>query len=166
MRSLFKIIASFVIITAGLMAGDGHAADVEPPKIDRFRAYLLWEETGDLSKDVAKQSDIDSFIKDDATGQIKQSEQMLIDVVIKAKPLSSYDKGVQPFLNIVVKESADAPPTVNVTFPFLSFPDNGQLVRTVVVEHKCSGFTVKASVVKGDKTVSEMTKEFIVSCGD
>lgn len=139
------------------------AADAEPPTVDRLRAYLIWEDTGELSKNMAKTTD--TII---ANGENGSSVQMLVDVVLKAKPESLYD-GEQPWLYVVAHSINEQPgdkAMLDTGFPLTFIGPKGELTRTVVVEHGCNGFSFEAYVMVGDKRKSEIKKDFAITCGD
>ena len=138
------------------------AVAAEPPAVDRFRAYLIYEDSGELSKNRAK--DVDQIIANDDKGT---SVQMLVDVVMTAKANSLHESN--PFLYVVVHSTLEEPsakPLVDIGFPLTFVGNTGELVRTLVVDHNCNGFDIEAYVMDGDKRTSEIRKSFSITCGD
>ena len=139
------------------------AASPKPPTIDRVRAYLIWEDTGELSKNLAKTSDQIVANSDKGT-----SAQMLMDVVLTAKGDSLYS-GKQPFLYVYVTPMGAAvgdPPMLDTGFPISYIAKGGELTRSVIVEHGCNGFSFSARVMVEDKIISEYEKDYSITCGD
>lgn len=138
------------------------AADATTPSIDRIRGFLIYEDTGDLSKNLAKSDD--QIVANDEKGT---SIQMLIDVVLTAKPDSLYENN--PMLHVVARsnlDGPDAPALTDKVFPLTYVGSKGELVRTVVVDHGCNGFDLEAFIMDGDKRTSEFKKSFSITCGD
>lgn len=138
------------------------AADATTPTIDRIRGFLIYEDTGDLSKNLAKTED--QIVANDEKGT---SIQMLIDVVLTGKPDTLYENN--PQLHVVARsnmDGPDAPALVDKVFYLTYIAAKGELVRTVVVDHGCNGFDLEAYVMDGDKRTSEFKKSFSITCGD
>jgi hypothetical protein len=126
------------------------AADATAPTIDRIRGFLIYEDTGDLSKNLAKTED--QIVANDEKGT---SIQMLVDVVLSGKPNSLYENN--PRLHVVARsnlDGPDAPALVDKVFYLTFIAAKGELVRTVVVDHGCNGFDLEAYVMDGDNRVS------------
>jgi len=135
------------------------AALADAPKLEKFRAYLIYEDSGDLSKGLAGGDD--QIVANDEHGT---SIQMIVDVVMSGKPDTLYENN--PILHVVVHGSdPGTPPIVNAEFP-LTFMAKKTLVRTVVIDHNCNGVTIDAYMMDGKKKISEIKKSFSITCGD
>jgi hypothetical protein len=149
-------------MSALLISSQGLAADPQGPKVDFFKGYLINEDNGKMSKDVATQSD-----QIEANGPNGTGTQMIVDVWVKGGKNQLYENA--PFLYITVTgmdwKQGD-PPMVDIGFPINYIGATGQTVRTLVVDHNCNGFTIEAYTMIGDKRVSELTKTFNITCGD
>ncbi len=138
------------------------AAEAKTPVIDRVRAFLIYEDTGDLSKNVAKTAD--QIVANDEKGS---GVQILIDVILTAKKDQLFENN--PMLHVLARsimDGADAPPILDKTFPLNYVGSTGELIRTVVVDHNCNGFELEAYVMDGKKKTSELKKSFSITCGD
>ena len=74
-----------------------------------------------------------------------------------------------PFLYVVVNSltaNQGDPPMVDTGYPINFIGNTGQIVRSLVVEHNCNGFTIDAYTMVGDKKLSELKKTFNITCGD
>jgi hypothetical protein len=131
----------------------------DAPKLEKFRAYLIYEDTGKLSKSLAGGDD--QIVANDEHGT---SVQMVVDVVMSGKPDKLYENN--PILHVVVHGSdPGTAPIVDAEFP-LTFMAKKTLVRTVVVDHNCNGVTIDAYMMDGKKKTSEIKKSFSITCGD
>ncbi|MDO6965728.1 hypothetical protein [Rhizobium alvei] len=154
MKILFRTLAALAILAVPALA-----ADVPPPKVDRFRAYLIYEDTGELSKNLAKVDD--QIVANDDKGT---SVQMIVDVVLSGKPNQLYESN--PVLRVSARSDLDDIGTlVEKDYPLVFFAKD-ELVRTVVVDHACNGFTIDAAIIDGGNKVSELSKTFSITCGD
>lgn len=136
-------------------------AFAEAPKVDRFRAFLIYEDTGDRSKNLAKTED--QIIANDEKGT---SVQMLVDVVLSGKENQAYENA--PVLHVIARSSIAEPgekPLVDTEFP-ISFMVKKNVTRTVVVDHGCNGFDIEAYMMDGKKKTSDIKKSFSITCGD
>lgn len=152
-----------ILATLTLLAGPALAASPKPPTIDRIRAYLIWEDSGELSKNLASAKD--QIVANTEKGT---SAQMLVDVVLTAKGDSLYS-GKQPFLYIYVTPmgaQVGDPPMLDTGFPITYIAKGGELTRSVIVEHGCNGFSFSARVMVEDKIISEFNKDYSITCGD
>lgn len=155
--SVYIMVATLFFSLAG-----ANAADLSTPSVDRFRAYLIYEDSGELSKNMAKRDD--QIVANDEKGT---SVQMLVDVVMAGKKGQLYENN--PFLYVVVREAmaeTGAPPMLDTGFPLTFVGQTGELVRTLVVNHNCSGFDIEAYIMDGDRRTSELKKTFSITCGD
>lgn len=143
-------------IAAVLLPG---IALADSPKIETIKAYLIYEDSGKVSKNIADAAD--QIVAQDENGQ---SVQLLIDIVLSGKAGGLYENN--PILHVMTKPSLDeaAKPVVE-EFPIV-FMAKDKLFRTVLVNHNCNGFDLEAYVMDGDKRVSELTKSFSITCGD
>lgn len=146
-----------------LLAGTAMAESPKPPTIDRLRAYLIWEDSGELSKNLAKSTE--QIVANTEKGT---SAQMLVDVVLTAKGDSLYaDK--QPMLYIYVLPmgaQVGDPAMIDTGFPISYIAKGGELTRSVIVEHGCNGFSFSARVMVEDKIISQLDKDYSITCGD
>jgi hypothetical protein len=153
LRSMLVSIASLAMPAAALAGA---------PKIERLNAYLIYEDSGELSKNVAAKVDTGDTIV--ANGDKGQSVQMVIDIVMGGKANQLYENN--PVLHVVVRGSdPGTSPLVNSEFP-IAFMAKTKLFRTVVVDHNCNGIDVDAYMTDGTKKTSEMKKSFSITCGD
>jgi len=159
--ALRKLFTSFAICAA-LMPQTVPAQTAKSPDIDRIQAFLIYEDTGKLSKDVSGRTE--QIIANDENGT---SIQMLVNVVLKSKPDQLYENS--PVLHIKATPalmSEGGPEPVAAQFHISYIASGGELVRSVVVDHGCNGFELEAWVEEGGKRTSEFRKSFSVTCGD
>jgi hypothetical protein len=138
------------------------ANDPKPPTVDRFRAYLIYEDTGELSKNKAKVAD--QIVANDEKGT---SVQMLMDVVLTGPANTTYETPL--YLIVVAHALGDKtgdPAMIDTGYPITFIGATGEAVRTLVVEHECEGYEIEAYVMAGDKRVSELKQRFNITCGD
>jgi len=149
------------MLAVGFLALLPALAHADAPKLKEFRAYLIYEDSGDLSKNLAKTED--QIVANDDKGT---SVQMVVDIVMTGKANQLYENN--PILHVVARSTLDdasAKPLVDTEFP-LTFMAKDKLVRTVVVDHACNGFDIDAYMMDGKKKVSEIRKSFSITCGD
>jgi hypothetical protein len=131
----------------------------DAPRIEKINAYLIYEDSGKVSKNIADAPD--QIVAQDENGA---SVQMLVDIVLGGKPGALYENN--PVLHVVTKPSLDeAAKPVSEDF-YIAFMATDKLFRTIVVNHNCNGFDLEAYVTDGDKRVSEFKKSFSITCGD
>jgi hypothetical protein len=138
------------------------AQAAETPDIDRIQAFLIYEDTGKLSKDLS--GVVDQIIANDENGT---SIQMLVNVVLKSKPNQLYENG--PVLHVRVTPatiSEVSPVPVPAEYYITYIAAGGELVRSVIVDHNCDGFELEAFIEVGGKRTSAFKKSFSVTCGD
>jgi hypothetical protein len=134
-------------------------AFADAPGIAKINAYLIYEDSGKVGKNIADTPD--QIVAQDENGA---SVQMLIDIVLSGKAGGLYENN--PILHVVTKPSLDeAAKPVSEEF-YISFMAKDKLFRTVLVNHNCNGFDLEAYVTDGDKRVSEFKKSFSITCGD
>lgn len=139
------------------------AADSPPPRIDRIRAFQIYEEKGDLSKNIAG-----SKGQIEANSREGYSVQMLIDVILKTKGPAVYSNK-QPFLYVTaipIAAQVGDPPLLDTGYPIFTVGEQAQIVRSVIVDHACAGFTLTAKVMVENQLIDEYSKDFPVFCGD
>ena len=159
MRSSFL---SSVIVAMASLAVLPSMAFADSPKIEKLRAFLIYEDTGDMSKNVAAKADSGDTII--ANGDKGQSIQMRVDIVMGGKANQLYENN--PVLHVVVHSSdPGTAPIVNAEFP-LAFMAKDKLFRTVVVDHNCNGVNIDAYMMDGKNKTSELKKSFSITCGD
>lgn len=159
--TLRKFFTSFVLCAA-LMSQPVMAQSVKAPDIDRIQAFLIYEDTGKLSKDISGSTD--QIVANDENGT---SIQMLVNVVLKSKPDQLFENN--PVLHVkatsaLMSEGGPAPVTAQFYVSYIA--SGGELFRSVVVDHGCNGFDLEAWVEEGGKRTSEFKKSFSVTCGD
>jgi hypothetical protein len=154
LRSFFLISTAFLALPAAALA--------DAPKIEKLNAYLIYEDSGEMSKNVAAKADTgDTIVANDEKGQ---SVQMVVDIVMGGKANQLYENA--PVLHVVVHGSdPGTEPLVNAEFP-INFMAKSKLFRTVVVDHNCNGVDIDAYMMDGKKKVSEIKKSFSITCGD
>jgi len=159
MRSSFL---SSVIASVISLAVLPSIALADAPKIEKLRAFLIYEDSGDTSKNMAAKADSgDTIVASDDKGQ---SIQMRVDIVMSGKANQLYENN--PVLHVVVHGSdPGTPPIVNAEFP-LTFMAKDKLFRTMVVDHNCNGVNIDAYMMDGKKKTSELKKSFSITCGD
>lgn len=144
-------------VLAGILLPGTALAD--SPVIEKINAYLIYEDSGKVSKNIADAPD--QIVAQDENGQ---SVQMIIDVVLSGKAGAMYENN--PVLHVVTKPSLDeAAKPVSEEFP-IAFMAKDKLFRTVIVNHNCNGFDIEAYVTDGAKRTSELKKSFSITCGD
>jgi len=159
--ALRKLFTSFAFCAA-LLPQPVLAQSPKAPDIDRIQAFLIYEDTGKLSKDISGSTE--QIVANDENGT---SIQMLVNVVLKSKPDQLYENG--PVLHVKATPaliSEGGPEPVAAQFYISYIASGGELVRSVVVDHGCNGFELEAYVEEGGKRTSEFKKSFSVTCGD
>lgn len=131
--------------------------------VDRYRGYLIYEDDGSLSKNVARRTD--QIIANDENGS---SVQMLLDIVVSGPKSSVIDSGA--FLYVWV-EAAGAQTgdraMIDKGWPIGYVGLKSEVVRSIVVDHDCDGFTVNARLDPDENTVGKTySKQFNITCGD
>jgi hypothetical protein len=154
-----SFVGAAALAVSWVLAPPASAGDLAPPKVDRFRAFLIYEDSGDLSKNLARSED--QIVANDDKGT---SVQMLVDVVLTGKPDQLYESN--PVLHVTARSDLDEIGVlVDKEFP-LTFFAKDELVRTIVVDHGCNGFALAAEIIDGGKRVSGLEKTFSITCGD
>ena len=159
---MINVIGLTSVITAVLISSQGLAAGPAGPKVDHFNGYLINEDDGKMSKNVASQAD-----QIEANNQNGTGTQIIVDIFVKGTKNQLYENN--PFLYVVVsKMSAKVgdPPMLDTGYPINFIGNLCQTVRTVVIEHNCEGFTIDAYTMVGDKKISVLSKTFNITCGD
>lgn len=149
------------ILVAMLLAACVVPAEANGPlTVERINGYLVYEETGTMSKNVARSAE-----RIEANTQAGFSVQMIVDVVVSG-PKNELVEG-SPLLFVWVV-GADAQPgdpaMVDVGWPINYIGATGEIVRTIVVDHDCNGFEVHARV--DGMPGSERMHRFDLACGD
>ncbi len=134
----------------------------EPVRFDRFRAYLIYEDSGKLSKNIAKRTD--QIVANDENGS---SVQVLVDIVASGGKNQVYDNNTL-LLTWVTDPFAEmgTPSKVDMGWPITYVGLNGEVTRSIIVDHDCGPFTLHARVDVGDSFGKEYVKEFNLTCGD
>lgn len=136
-------------------------ARAQTEKIDRVRAFLIWEESGDLSKNV-----VGSTPRIEANGPKGMSSQIIVDIIVSG-PKNTMPKG-----QLILYASADrdqdkgARPMVDVGWPITYFSAKGERVRSLIVDHMCQPFTLSVRVGRGNAMGRIMETKFPIFCGD
>lgn len=151
-----------MIIAVASVAALPLMAFADAPKIETIRAFLIYEDSGDMSRNIAaKANSGDTIIANDDKGQ---SVQMRVDIVMSGKANRLYENN--PVLHVVVHGSdPGTAPIVSAEFP-LAFMARDKLFRTVIVDHNCNGVSIDAYMIDGNKKTSEIRKSFSITCGD
>lgn len=145
--------ASLAVPISNAMAGDA--------RFDRLRAYLIYEDSGKLSKNIARRTD--QIVANDENGT---STQMLVDLVVKGDKNSLQDPA--PMLLVWVTDPLDAqrPAFVDRGWPLNFIGLTGEIVRSVVVDHDCGPVTIHTRLDRGKTLGREVTKQINITCGD
>lgn len=146
--------AAFLALTAA--AG---AADL---KITAINDYLVWEDTGKLSKNLA---DVTDQIV--ANGEDGSSVQMIVDVVVAGEPNSLHEE--TPVLVVTASRPegySDEPALVEKRFPISFVGPTGRVYRSVVVDHDCNPFVLRAFLETGGRKGRAVTRDVGLTCGD
>jgi hypothetical protein len=139
-------------------------AEAQPPlKIERLNAYQIWEDSGELSEKVPKDTD-----QITANGDKGSSTQMIVDTVV------SGPKGevVEPFGQLHVWADAVFPPEgqpaglIDQTWPLNFVGMSGLVYRSVIVSHECQPFDFSAQIIQGNKKGPVVTRRLNIFCGD
>lgn len=142
-----------------IAAGPSAAAGLD---VDRVRGYLIYEDTGNLSKDVVGRQD--QVVANDENGT---STQLLVDVVV-AGPADTLAEGAM--LLVWVRRPFDEPGTpamVDTGWPLNYIGHTGQVVRSLVIDHDCNPVELHARVDDGQGNQgNEFIKTFNLTCGD
>jgi hypothetical protein len=144
------------------LAASGAFAAETKIKVDRVRGFLIYEDTGKLSKNLATQSD--QIIANDKNGT---SIQMLVDIVLSGPADQTFENA--PMLHVIARgalDDAGTPPIIDRSYPINYVATGGELVRSLVVDHNCNGFDLEASITLGNKVISDLKKTFSITCGD
>jgi hypothetical protein len=158
---LRKLFTSFAFLAA-LAPLSVLAQAPEAPDIDRIQAFLIYEDTGKLSKDMS--GAVDQIIANDENGT---SIQMLVNIVLKSKPDQLYENGPVLHVKVTPATMSEAGPEPAAAKYYITYvASGGELVRSVVVDHNCDGFEFEAFIEVGGKRTSAFKKSFSVTCGD
>lgn len=130
-------------------------------KVDRVRAFLIWEESGELSKNV-----VGTAPRIEANGPKGMSTQIIIDIIVSG-PKNTVPKG-QVMLYTWANNDQDkgARAMVDVGWPVTYFSAKGETVRSIIVDHQCQAFTLSARVDRGSTTGRVLQTKFPIFCGD
>lgn len=156
-----RILATAVLL--GLTGAAAPALAAEDLAVDRIRGYLVYEDTGDLSKNVARRTD--QIVANDENGS---SIQMLVDIVVDG-PKNELIEG-NTYLYVWVTganyQTGDRP-KIDQGWPISYVGLTGEVVRSIVVDHDCEGFEVRARLDDGERQIGrELVKRFDLTCGD
>ncbi|WP_237154520.1 hypothetical protein [Oryzibacter oryziterrae] len=154
----------FAMTAAAALVALALPAEAKPPvKIERLNAYQIWEDSGELSEKVPKESE-----QITANGDKGSSTQMIVDTVV------SGPKGelVEPTAELHVWAAAVFPPEgqpanlVDQTWPLNFVGMSGLVYRSVVVSHECQPFDFSAQLIQGNKKGPVVTRRLNIFCGD
>ncbi len=151
-----------LIASACVMSALAVPALAQTIKAERFRAFLIWEESGELSKNV-----IADTPRIEANTQKGMSSQIMVDIVVSG-PKNTQTKGqyiLYTWAN-VLGEPAGTPSILDKGFPVTYIGAKGETTRTVIIEHDCRPFVLSARVDRGNTTGRVLEKRFQIFCGD
>lgn len=137
------------------------AEATEPLQFDRFRAYLIYEDNGKLSKNVAARRD--QIVANDENGS---SAQILVDIVATGSKNALYENG--EFLIVWVTDPFDehGPAKVDKGWPISYVGLTGEVVRSIIIDHDCGPVLLHARVSTDSKTGKEWYQKLNITCGD
>ena len=144
------------------LAMTGAVAAAQPVAIDRINGYLVYEDTGKMSRNVAGETN--QIL---ANGENGSSVQMIVDIVMSGpkNDLVAENTFLYVWATNHLSEQADMT-LVDRGWPIVFVGNTGEVVRTVVIDHDCNGFEVHARVDRGDTIGQEVVKRFDLTCGD
>ena len=163
LRKLFTLIALFAGLGAGLSPKVVLAEDPSPPVIEKMEIFVLKEDDGALTKDVAGAPDA-TIVANDETGF---GTQLLIKAVLKAAPNALYEN--PPVVHMKVTPSLffeGGPKTVEAEHHLSFFAGSGRIYRAILIDHGCNDFQLEAWVIADGKKVSQVRKTYSILCGD
>lgn len=148
-----------VLIAAALSAGAcGVAAAAGDLTFGKSHVFLLWEDTGGFSDDMAE---VDGPIA--AVTKAGRSLQMVVDVIVEGEPNARFDPPA--VLTVEARSTAaEAPVLFKKSWPIQTIGDFGTAMRTFVVDHACSGVTVSATVEGAGAVSDRWEKRFDIVC--
>lgn len=159
MRS-FHAVTRLLPLALGAFLGASPAL-AQTAKVDRVRAFLIWEDSGDLSKNVVGQTP-----RIEANTQKGMSTQIMIDIVVSGPKNKTAGKNVMLYTWANNDQDKGARPMMDLGWPVTYFGDKGETVRSVIINHDCQPFTLSARVDHGDKIGRVFEKTFPIFCGD
>ena len=132
-RLLLGCLLAFVTATA--------ATAQDTARINGFRVFVIWEDSGQMSPDWSRQQTI---VANDR--QLGSSMQARVDIVLEGPPNGM----VNDSLEVAVK--TDDGKTAGYSLPIGFFAKN-RLIRSVIVTHACNPFEVEARVGNARRTL-------------
>ncbi|PLX35820.1 MAG: hypothetical protein C0606_17125 [Hyphomicrobiales bacterium] len=159
-RDIFNVKTVSLAILAALATGSAASA-LEPVKFDRARAYLIWEDTGNLSKNIARKKE--QII---ANGEEGSSTQVLIDLVVSGEKNTVYPNPPMLIVYVTNPYEEHGPMMVDKGWSISYVGLKGESVRSIIVDHDCNPFVLHARVDNGETIGKEYEKTFNLTCGD
>lgn len=132
-------------------------------KLDRLRGYLIYEDDGSLSNNVARRTD--QIVANDKNGS---STQMLLDIVVSGPKNSVIDTCAFLYIWMTANGSQVGDRAmVDKGWPISYVGLKSEVVRSVIIDHECEGFTVNTRVDIDQNTLGKtLEKRFDITCGD
>ncbi|MGV3552784.1 hypothetical protein [Rhizobium sp.] len=160
---LLRRILSPMALAVGLFPQAVLAADPPPPVIEKVEIFVLREDDGTFSKDMANAPDA-TIVANDENGF---GTQLLIKAVLKAEPNALYENPPVVRLKVTPSLFVEGGPKTVENEQYLSFfTQGGRQYRGILIDHGCNDFQLEAWVTAGGKKVSEFKKTYSVLCGD
>ena len=159
LRRIFAALA----LGLGFLPRIGLAADPAPPVIEKVEIFVLKEDDGALSRDMADAPDA-TIVANDESGF---GTQLLIKAVLKAEPNALYEN--PPVVHLKVTPSLffeGGPKTVEDEHHLSFFGAGGRMYRGILIDHGCNDFKLEAWVMVDREKVSEFKKTYAILCGD
>lgn len=130
--------------------------------VDRYRAYLIYEDEGNLSENVA--SGKGQIIARDENGS---SIQILLDIVVSGPENTIIDSGAFLYVWVTAVDAQTGDRAmIDKGWPINYVGQKSETVRSIIIEHGCEGFIVNARVDIDENNVGEThTKQFNITCG-
>lgn len=132
-------------------------------KLDRVRGYLIYEDDGSLSKNVARRTD--QIVANDENGS---STQMLLDIVVSGPKNSVVDTGAFLYVWVTADSSQVGDRAmVDKGWSISYIGLKSEVVRSVVIDHECEGITLNTRMDIDQNTLGKtLEKRFDITCGD
>lgn len=127
-----------------LLASAASAQDAA--KINSFRVFLIWEDTGLTTPASQRRKPGDPIVANDR--KLGSATQSRVDIVLEGRATGNVDD----MLEVTVRVDSGTMTTTNYSLPVGYFAKNRQ-IRSIIVTHLCNGFEVDAKVGNATRTL-------------
>src|SRR5262249_12769214 len=148
-RGVALVVAIGTLLTATLRT---HAMEEYTGKIGGFRLYLIWQENGQMSKDLSHQR----YIL--AQSRRSTSTQARVDIVIDGRKGAMGNDPLE--VSVVSRSFGGETQDTKYKLPVGYFTEN-RMFRSIIVTHDCESFEVNAALGNSHRTL-----KVDLTCGD